>query len=99
MTTYRSTGQPPLCSSCGSASLTPPTAFDSDAAPPCVYFRDASVAPSYLRGDGTLAFAVDHARVCLDCGHVMLGFGKKGLDVLRQMAASLEPVSFRRYRR
>jgi hypothetical protein len=41
--------------------------------------------------DDRQTFAIDRARVCLDCGHVMLFFGGPRLDQLRREIASLAP--------
>lgn len=93
MTAYSSPDQTPLCCSCGSASLTPSTKFDTSEGLAQVYFQDPTVEPSFFGGGGTRTFSIDRARVCLDCGHIMLSFGKKKLEELRDAMASLKPIA------
>jgi hypothetical protein len=90
---YRSPDQTPLCCSCGSASLTPSTKFDTSEGFAQLYFHDPTIEPSFFGGGGMRTFSIDRARVCLDCGHIMLSFGKKKLEELRDEIASLKPVA------
>jgi hypothetical protein len=92
MTAYRSAEPAPRCSSCGGSSLTPSTKFDTSEGYAKVYFENTKVEPSFFGGSGTITFAIDRARVCLDCGHVMLGFSKERLEGLRHEMASLKPI-------
>ncbi|HEU4413023.1 MAG TPA: hypothetical protein VFS43_47715 [Polyangiaceae bacterium] len=93
MSTYRITDRPPHCSACGSSALTPPTKFDASEGPPAVCFQAKKAERSLFGGPTMHAFVVDRARVCLDCGHVMLSFGRERLDEMRGMMASLKPIA------
>lgn len=95
MTAYRSPDQTPLCCSCGSASLTPSTKFVLHESMAQVHFQDTPGKPSFFNSDGTRIFSmsIDCARVCLDCGHIMLSFGQKKLEELRDKMASLKPIA------
>jgi len=90
---YRAPDQTPRCASCGGTSLTPATKFDPSDGFAYVWFRDRRVTPTVLGGDGTQHLAIDRARVCLDCGHVMLGFSDSRLAELRAVSAAFEPVA------
>lgn len=99
MTDYRSPAQTTRCCSCGSALLTPSTKFDTIDGRPQIYFHDPTIEPSFWVGDGTRTFSVDRARVCLDCGHIMLSFSKEKLEELRGAIASLKPLAAESARR
>lgn len=93
MTTYRTPEKTPLCASCGGGSLTPATKFDTSEGYPNVYFRNTKVQPSFFGGSDRQWYPVDRARICLDCGHVMLFFSAERLGMLRAETGSLKPVN------
>jgi hypothetical protein len=89
---YRAPDHTPRCSSCSGASLTPLTKFDTSDGFANLYFRDQSVMPSVFGGDGSRTLSIDRARVCLDCGQVMLAFSEKRLTELRNAMGTFGPV-------
>ncbi len=78
---------------CASTSLTRPTLFqvsgDSDAK---VHFRIRDPAPGFFAATSE-SFVVDRASICMECGHMILGFSEGRLAELREKMATLEPTT------
>ncbi len=100
---YREPDPAPRCASCGGASLSPRAKFELSRADTTdevssaqaqIVFRKRGVAPlprtSMWRSD-IAVWAIDRARVCLDCGHVMLCFSDEVLAKVRAAMAGYEP--------
>jgi hypothetical protein len=80
---------------CGATSLTAPTLFlHSGDGNPKVHFKVRGAKAGFLGGaPDDEKFVVDRARVCLQCGHVSLGFSAERLQELREKSESLEPAT------
>lgn len=89
---YRAPDATPRCSACGNANLTPATKFDTSEGFPNVYFEKAEPETGFFASN-TETFAVDRARVCLDCGHVMFSFSSDKLATLRAHLPRLKPMT------
>jgi len=81
---YRAPDVTVRCVVCGGTSVTPPTTISGGSHPLTVYFASA------IPGRNEL-FHADRARVCLDCGHVMLAMSEENLALLRTLAPTLRP--------
>jgi hypothetical protein len=85
---YRTSDAKPRCLACGNEHLTEPTAFDvTGEGSPVVIFDN----PTTLFGLFNARYRVNRARVCLDCGHVMLAIAGEELENLRAASQSLKP--------
>jgi hypothetical protein len=83
----------PRCSSCGATELTAPTRFDlSSPVTASVIFRPRTPNPGFLGIQVMHSELVDRARVCLACGHVMLGLSPASLAELRAKIGNLDPA-------
>ena len=89
---YRSPDATPRCTACGNSQLTPETKFDTSEGLANVYFRHRDAKPDFFGSVESATFAVDRARVCLDCGHVMLSFCEAKLAALREAMPQLVPL-------
>jgi hypothetical protein len=76
------------CTACGSDTLTHVSSFDDTSGYSHVVFLDGSA--------DERRFRVDRARVCLDCGHVMLAMSPRTLAELRAERGSLRPAGVTR---
>jgi hypothetical protein len=79
---------------CGNTNLTPETKFDPSEGNANIHFVDPTLDPRD-RGffdDGQWTFAVNRARVCLDCGYVMLSLSRERLAQLRAAIGRLRAV-------
>ena len=88
---YRAPDVTPRCVSCGDTQLTPATWFTVSEGFAHVYFENRSAKPGLL-GQPRESFHVNRARVCLACGHVMLGLAPDDLELLRKKLATLSPM-------
>jgi hypothetical protein len=78
---------------CGNSNLTPETKFDPSEGNAYIHFRDPTADPTRtFFDDDQPKFAVNRARVCLDCGHVMLSLGRERLAQLRAVIGRLRAV-------
>jgi hypothetical protein len=91
MTTYRTPDKISLCASCGGGSLTPATKFDTSEGYPNLYFQTTKAERTLFGGNGKRSFAVNRARACLHCGHIMFFFSAQHLESLRAEIGSLAP--------
>jgi hypothetical protein len=88
---YRVPDTSPRCVACGNTNLTPETRFDPSEGNANIHFFDPKAKQGFL-DDGHPTFAVNRARVCLDCGHVMLSLGGTRLEQLRAAIDRLRAV-------
>jgi hypothetical protein len=91
---YREADDSPRCTACGNPNVTPPTHFDLTEGSASVVFGIRQPEKGWL-AETSKRFAVNRARVCLDCGHVMLAFGPERLEELRRALADLRPIAER----
>jgi len=90
---YREADDSPRCTACGKSNVTPPTRFVLDQGVTAgLVFAIRNPEKGWLAKTAR-AFDVDRARVCLDCGHVMLALGPKRLEELRSEVAGLLPMA------
>jgi len=90
---YRDPGAtPPRCPLCGGTSLTPETKLDPSEGYLNVHYEVAGGEPGLLGSAPVERFAVDRARICLDCGHVVTGMSARTLAMLRARLGQLAPV-------
>jgi hypothetical protein len=88
---YRVPDKSPRCLACGNTNLTPETKFDPSEGNAYIHFFDPTAEPGFFdHSDAT--FAVNRARVCLDCGYVMLSLGRERLAQLRAAIGRLRAV-------
>jgi len=92
---YRAPDTTPRCVACGGQSLTPETKFDPSEGWAYVHFAEHGTrSPLFGGGDRPtltpVRFAIDRARVCLDCGHVKLSMSSKTVAKLRADLANLQ---------
>jgi hypothetical protein len=80
----------PRCNACESTNVTVSTKFDPSEGWSYLHFRDTAAAPGLFSTDD-VTIAIDRARVCLDCGNVMLSLGAGKLAALRARLSKLEP--------
>jgi hypothetical protein len=83
----------PRCTSCGATALTPTT--HAVGSPHAVELRlrfHRRGAKTGFFGDMPEEFLVNHARVCLACGHVMFALSPQALAKLRERCAEMEPI-------
>jgi hypothetical protein len=73
---------------CGNANLTAETKFDPSEGNANIHFFDPKA--TGLFDYSVVTFTVNRARVCLDCGHVMLSFGPARLAELRAAIGRLQ---------
>ncbi len=91
---YRAPEAPPLrCPACGATSLSPQTKLDPSEGYLNVHFHVAGAPPGLLGVPPTERFVVDRARICLDCGHAVMGLSARALAQLRGRLAHLAPTS------
>jgi hypothetical protein len=88
---YRQPDTTPRCTACGAVEVTPATFFDNTEGYPRIHFHILGAQPNFLGSKPTETVDVNRARVCLACGHVMLGVSPDQLTALRQKAHALEP--------
>ena len=89
---YRSPDATPRCTACGNSQLTPETKFDTSEGFANLFFHYRDATPGFFGGVESRIFALDRARVCLDCGHVMLSLSARKLAALREAMPALAAV-------
>ena len=89
---YRAPDSAPRCPSCGGTELAPATRFyargQHDCTPTVVF--EVRGEQGFL-GPPHEYFHADRARVCLACGHLMLGMSPEQLAKLRSRGPWLQP--------
>ena len=89
MPTYRDPDRTPRCQACGGTSLTEETLFSTLEGDARVYFEVVTGKEGFFSGKPRAEFHADRARVCLECGHVMIALGARQLENLRQQLHGL----------
>ncbi|HEX8793953.1 MAG TPA: hypothetical protein VF765_23590 [Polyangiaceae bacterium] len=89
---YRAPDAAPRCVACGETQLAGPTWFTVSEGFARVYFEKRGAKPGFLGGSAKEGFHVNRARVCLACGHVMLGLSDDQLQQLRDKLGTLQPM-------
>jgi hypothetical protein len=77
---------------CAATAISPPTLFQhSGEGNPELVLQVRGAKPGFLGAIPRETFCVDRASVCLQCGHVILGFSPQRLQQLRERLPSLDP--------
>ncbi|MFO0682971.1 MAG: hypothetical protein U0234_13025 [Sandaracinus sp.] len=88
---YRSPDRIERCPCCQSEELGPLTKFDPSEGNAHLHFARKDPTGGIFRASSE-TFAVDRARVCLACGHVMFFFSEGRLRQLKGRLPELEPM-------
>ena len=88
---YRDPDRTPECTFCGRTNLSPSTRLDPTKGFLAAHFKRVPT-PESGPVSGQHSVVVQRARICLDCGHVMLFIDGKTLAELKAALPALAPI-------